>query len=57
MIEKVAKGTFTGLYALIDMKQIFREIKPNYKLNSKQKEKIRDYIERLKQSVDIIERS
>ena len=42
MVEKAVKETFAASYALIDLGQIFRETKPNYKLNNEQKEKIRD---------------
>ena len=56
MVEKAVKETFTASYALIDLGQIFRETKPNYKLNNEQKEKIKEIVNRIKQSLDIIEK-
>jgi len=55
MAEKAVEETFAALFALTDLRQIFRDTKPTYKLNVEQKEKIRKIIERVKQSIDIIE--
>ncbi len=55
MVEKAVEETFAALFALTDLRQIFRETKPTYKFNSEQKQKIRKVIERVKQSIDIIE--
>ena len=55
MTEKAVEETFAALFALIDLRQIFRETKPTYQFNSEQKRQIREIIERLRQSLGIIE--
>lgn len=56
MAERAVMETFTALFALTDLRQIFRETKPTYRFNSEQKEKIREIIERVRQSLDIIQK-
>lgn len=56
MVEKAVKENLVAVYALIDLGQIFRETKPNYKLNNEHREKIKEIVGRLKQSLDIIEK-
>jgi hypothetical protein len=53
--EIAVKETFRALFALTDLRQIFRETKPNYTLNKDQKEKVHSIIENVRQSLDIIE--
>ena len=55
MAKKAVEETFAALFALTDLRQIFRETKPTYQFNNEQKEKIRKIIERVKQSIEIIE--
>ncbi|MCK4952824.1 hypothetical protein KAS14_03490 [Candidatus Bathyarchaeota archaeon] len=39
MVEKAVEENIVALYALIDLGQIFRETKPNYRLNNEPSEK------------------
>lgn len=55
LTEKAVEETFAALFALTDLRHIFRDTKPTYKLNVEQKENIRRIIERVRQSIDIIE--
>ena len=54
MTEKAVEETFAALFALIDLSQIFRETKPTYQFNSEQKRRVREIVERVRQSLDII---
>jgi len=56
MTEEVVEETFAALFALTDLRQIFRETKPTYQLNSEQKRQVREIVERVRQSLDIIEK-
>jgi len=56
MSEKAVQETFGALFALTDLRQIFRETKPNYQLNDEQKKKVREIIESVRQSLDVIEK-
>jgi len=56
MTEKAIEETFAALFALIDLRQIFRETKPAYQFNSEQKRRIREIVERVRQSLDIIDK-
>jgi len=56
MTEKAVEETFAALFALIDLRQIFRETKPTYKFNSEQKRRIREIVERVRQSLCTIEK-
>jgi hypothetical protein len=56
MTEKAVHETFEALFALTDLRQIFRETKPLFQLNSLQKEQVKKIIERVRQSLDIIEK-
>ncbi len=55
MTEKAVEETFAALFALTDLRQIFRETKPTYQFNSEQKRRIREIIERVRQSLNTIE--
>jgi len=55
MAERAVGETFAALFALIDLRQIFRDTKPTYRFSSEQKEQIRHIIEQVRHSVDIIE--
>jgi len=56
MTEKAVEETFAALFALTDLRQIFRETKPTYQFNSEQKKRVREIVERVRQSLDIIEK-
>ena len=56
MVEKAVEETFVALFALIDLRQMFRDTKPTYQFNSEQRERIKQIIERVRRSVDIIEK-
>ena len=55
MTEKAVEETFAALFALTDLRQIFRDTKPTYQFNSEQREKIKQIIEKVRQSLDVIE--
>jgi len=56
MVEKAVEETFEALFALTDLRQIFRDTKPTYRFNSEQKRQIRDIIEKVRGSLDVIEK-
>lgn len=56
MTEKAVEETFSALFALTDLRQIFRDTKPAYRFNSEQKRQIKEIIEKVRQSLDVIER-
>lgn len=56
MAEKAVEETFKILFALIDLRQIFRETKPTYRLSTEQKEKIKEILEEVRQSLNVIEK-
>jgi hypothetical protein len=55
MSQKSVEETFEALFALTDLRQIFRETKPTYKLNDEQKEKVRKIIEGVRKNLLTIE--
>ena len=55
MAEKAVAETFAALFALIDLRQIFRDTKPTYQFTNEQREQIKRAIEQVRHSVDIIE--
>ncbi len=55
MTEKAVEETFAALFALTDLRQIFRDTKPTYRFNSEQKRQIKEIIEKVRQSLDVIE--
>lgn len=56
MTEKAVEETFAALFALTDLRQIFRETKPTYHFSNGQKRQVRKIVERVRQSLDIIEK-
>ena len=56
MTEKAVEETFAALFALTDLRQVFRETKPTYQFSSEQKRRIKQIVERLRQSLAIIEK-
>ena len=55
MSQKSVEETFEALFALTDLRQIFRETKPTYKLDDEQKEKVRKIIESVRKNLLTIE--
>ena len=55
MSEKSVQETFEALFALTELRQVFRETKPTHKLNDEQREKVRKIIEDVRRSLKIIE--
>ena len=55
MAERAVGETFAALFALIDLRQVFRDTKPTYRFSNEQREQIRRIIEQVRHSVDIIE--
>lgn len=56
MVEKAVEETFSALFALTDLRQIFRDTKPTYQFNNEQKKQIREIIEKVRQSLEVIEK-
>ncbi|MCS7131375.1 MAG: hypothetical protein NZ934_01410 [Hadesarchaea archaeon] len=56
MSEKAVQETFEALFALTDLRQVFRETKPTYELNDEQKKKVKEIIQSVRKSLDVIER-
>ncbi|MFB0501525.1 MAG: hypothetical protein ACETVP_03565 [Candidatus Bathyarchaeia archaeon] len=56
MTEKAVEETFAALFALTDLRQIFRETKPTHKLNNEQQKRVREIVQRLRKSLEIIEK-
>ncbi len=56
MTERAVEQTFAALFALTDLRQIFRETKPAYKFDTEQKRRIMQIIENVRQCLEIIER-
>ncbi|MGQ9460550.1 MAG: hypothetical protein ACUVRA_04895 [Candidatus Bathyarchaeaceae archaeon] len=55
MTEKAVEETFTALFALTDLRQIFRDTKPTYRFSDEQKKQIKEIIEKVRQSLEVIE--
>jgi hypothetical protein len=55
MTEKAVEETFAALFALIDLRQIFRETKPTYHFSDEQKKQIGKIIEKVRKSLEVIE--
>jgi hypothetical protein len=49
------KETFEALFALTDLRQIFRETKPLYRLSEAQKVRVREILERVRGGLETIE--
>ncbi len=56
MGENAVRATFEALFALTDLRQILRETKPTHDLGTEQKKKVREILEKVKRSLDVIER-
>ena len=55
MGEKVVFATFEALFALIDLRQLFRETKPLFRFSDEQREEIRRILERVMRNLEVIE--
>lgn len=56
MSEKAVEKTFQALFALSDLRQIFRVAKPTFELSTEQKEKVEEIIKKVRESLDTIEK-
>ncbi len=56
MSDEAVQETFEALFALTDLRQIFRETKPTYKLSDEQLQKVKEIIEKVRHSADVIEK-
>ncbi len=54
--EKAVEETFRALFALTDLRQIFRDTKPTYELDEEQRGKVKKILETVKESLKIIEK-
>lgn len=55
MTERAVEETFEALFALTDLRQVFRETKPLYRLDEEQRKRVREILDRVKGSLRIIE--
>ena len=55
MKEKAVSATFNALFALTDLRQIFRETKPTHKLDHERRERVRIIIDEVRRSLRTIE--
>lgn len=55
MGEKAVIETFEAIFALIDLRQLFRETKPLFNFSEEQREKIRRILKRVGRSLEVIE--
>lgn len=56
MTEKAVEQTFAALFALTDLRQIFRDTKPAHNFDTEQKRRIKQIVENVRQCLEIIER-
>ena len=56
MSRNAVEKTFEALFALTDLRQIFRDTKPEYRLNDEKREEIRRILGTVRECVDVIER-
>lgn len=56
MTEKAVEATFVSLFALTDLRQLFRETKPSYQFNSEQTRQIRAILLKVRESLDVIDK-
>ncbi len=56
MVEKAVEETFVALFALTDLRQTFRDTKPTYQFNKEQRENTKRIIEKVRQSLVVIEK-
>jgi hypothetical protein len=56
LIEKAVEETFAALFALTDLRQLYRETKPTYRFTSDQKQQIQEILSQVRSSLDVIEK-
>ncbi len=57
IMSKIAVNeTFNALFALTDLRSIYREIKPTFKIDESTKEKIKEIIKNVRKSLESIEK-
>ena len=54
-MARIVDETFEALFALTDIRQLWRDTKPTYKLSPEQKELLKKRIERVRTALDLIE--
>lgn len=54
-IEKAVAETFAALFALTDLRQLYREAKPTYQFTPDQKYQIKEILQKVRSSLDVIE--
>ena len=55
MSKKAVEETFGALFGLTDLRGIYRETAPSHELSDEQKERVKDILEKVRKSLDIIE--
>ena len=56
MSDEAVQETFEALFALTDLRQIFRDTKPTHQLSDEQLQKVKEIIEKVRHSADVIEK-
>jgi hypothetical protein len=56
MSEKAVQETFEALFALTDLRQVFRDTKPDHQLNNEKRKMVEEIIKNVRKSLDIIEK-
>ena len=56
MSEKAVEKTFEALFALTDLRQIFRETKPLYELTDGQRKQLKEILEKVRKNLEEIEK-
>ena len=56
MSRKPVEALFDALYALTDVRMIFRETAPKHELTDEQKDRARKALAKVRQHVDVIEK-
>ncbi len=55
-MSKEVDETFKALFALEDLREIWRKTAPKHELNKEQKEKVKEILEEIKKSLNEIEK-
>lgn len=55
MNKKAVEETFEALFALTELREIYRKKAPLFKFNKEQLDSIKDILKRIRNSLDIIE--
>jgi predicted Holliday junction resolvase-like endonuclease len=55
MKERAVEETFRALFALTDLRQVFRDTKPTYELDEEQTRKVKEILDAVRRSLEVIE--